>query len=91
MSTPFTHEELDNMPYKTIIELANAESPRLHPYCLIGLPFPEFKDKLQKWYKGRGQVEILKSGDASYGDIRVMTWFCDVDQNNIVLKVTSQD
>ena len=85
---PYTREELDAMPDKLVIELYKTKSPRLHPFCLIGLPISEVREKMREWFKGRCQTEILIAGkEASFGDTRVLTWFCNVDENNIMIDI----
>ena len=45
---PYTREEIYAMHYKQVIELTDAKSPRLHPYCLIGLPITEVREKMRE-------------------------------------------
>ena len=86
---PYAREEINAMHYKQVIELTEAKSPRLHPYCLIGLPLCEVREKMREWFKGR-RIEILVEGkQASFGDTRVLTWFCKVDENNIMTDIHS--
>ena len=87
---PYTREEIYAMHYKQVIELSKAKSPRLHPFCLIGLPITEVREKMREWFKGRCQTEIIIAGkEASFGDTRVLTWFCKVDENNIMTDIHS--
>ena len=89
---PYTREEINAMPDKLLIELYKTESHRFHPYCLIGLPISEVREKMTEWFKGRGRIEILIAGkQASFGDTRVLTWFCNVDENNIMTEIWDLD
>jgi hypothetical protein len=88
---PFTHEELESFTNEQINELLKSKSPRLYPYCLIGLPLDEARIKLSDWWKGRcDNVELLVSGkEMDMGYFHKMTWFCCVDENNIITNISS--
>jgi len=84
---PYTHEELRAMSFDLLMEIQEKKSPRLYPYCLIGLPLSEAREKMAEWHKGR-DVEILIAGkELCFGDMRVSSWFCKIDENNIMTDV----
>lgn len=45
---------------------------------------------MTEWFKG-WQIEIIVDGtqQASYGDMRTLTWFCKVDENNIMTDINN--
>jgi len=47
---PYTLEELDEMSIELYIELVEIKSPRLYPYCLIGLPLSEARKKMSEYF-----------------------------------------
>ena len=69
---PYTREEINAMHYKQVIELTEAKSPRLHPYCLIGLPLCEVREKMREWFKGREKKHPLEIHECLRGFVRWM-------------------
>ena len=87
---PYTLEELDEMSIELYIELVEIKSPRLYPYCLIGLPLSEARKKMSEYFGEGARVEILIAGkQICLMDIRVVSWFCTIDENNIMTDVWS--
>lgn len=49
---PYTKEELDAMTAEECLAIPK-KSPRLHPYCLVGLSVDEVKTKFKEWFGDR--------------------------------------
>ena len=85
MEAPYTKEELMSMSNEEILKIPK-KSPRLHPYCLVGLHIDEVRKRMNKWIPGR--VEILISGkDGCAMDFNTVYYYCEVDENNIMKEV----
>ncbi len=85
MEAPYTKEELRTMPTEELLKIPR-KSPRLHPYCLVGLHIDEVRQRVKEWFPIK--VEILISGkDGCAMDFNTVYYYCEVDENNIMLKV----
>jgi len=100
MSTPYTHEEVDELFDKMLVSalkggeyIYEIDEKRLHPYCLIGLPLSEARKKMEEWAEynnpgGGRNVEILVAGkQICFGQMWKTSYFCNIDENNIMTDV----
>ena len=85
MEPPYTKEELLAMSDEEILKIP-IKTPRLHPYCLVGLHIDEVRHRVKEWFPVK--VEILISGkDGCAMDFNTVYYYCNVDENNIMKEV----
>ena len=85
-----TKEEMNALPVATLIELFRMKSPRLHPFCLIGLPIDEARERMRVWTDNSPWVHLLVAGkDVATMDPRETHWFCKLDENGCIVDFIS--
>jgi hypothetical protein len=85
MEAPYTKKELIAMSAEEIFKIPK-KSPRLYPYCLVGLHIDEVRQRVKEWFPIK--VEILISGkDGCAMDFNTVYYYCEVDENNMMKKV----
>ncbi len=85
MEAPYTKKELIAMSAEEIFKIPK-NSPRLYPYCLVGLHIDEVRQRVKEWFPIK--VEILISDkDGCAMDFNTVYYYCEVDENNIMKKV----
>lgn len=84
MEVPYTKEELRAMPDEELLKIPR-KSPRLHPYCLVGLHIDEVRQCMKEW---NPNAKILISGkDGCAMSFNIVYYYCEVDDNNVMKKV----
>ena len=84
MEAPYTKEELRGMPDEELLKIPK-KSPRLHPYCLIGLHIDEVRQRMKEW---NPNAKILISGkDGCAMSFNTVYYYCTVDENDIMSDV----
>lgn len=82
---PYTHDQLAALSDKQLLELYDQQSPRLYPFCLIGMPLEDARRQYQQW--ARCKVSLLVSGrDASLMDMRTCEHWCVVDGKDRIVE-----
>jgi|APCry1669189733_1035249.scaffolds.fasta_scaffold93497_1 hypothetical protein len=90
MSKPYTHEEYDALSLKQHIELAQIKSRLIPPYCFIGQPLSEAREKMADWKEHYGHhrdsvvIHDVAGNCGFFGDMRIQHWYCTTDENNII-------
>jgi hypothetical protein len=49
MDAPYTKEELRTLSVEELCKIPK-NSPRLYPYCLVGLHIDEVRQRVKKWF-----------------------------------------
>ena len=87
MKVPYTKEELRAMTCKEIMALPK-KCPRLHPYCLIGQHIDDVRKRMDEWSKNIGcNFEILTPKQCCSLNASISYYWCDLDENNIMIDV----
>ena len=84
MEVPYTKEELRTMPDEELLKIPR-KSPRLHPYCLVGLHIDEVRQRMKVWNPNAKILICDKDGCAM--DFNTVYYYCEVDENNVMNKV----
>jgi hypothetical protein len=84
MEAHYTKEELRAMPDEELLKIPR-KSPRLHPYCLVGLHIDEVRQRMKEW---NPNAKILISGkDGCTMSFNTVYYYCEVDEHNVMKKV----
>jgi len=90
MSTPYTYEEFDALSLKQYVELIEMKSRLILPYCLIGLPLSEAREKMADWQEHYGYhrdsvvIHDVRGNCGFLGDMQIRHLYCTTDENNII-------
>lgn len=76
-----TIEQLVAMTDEEILAIPEHASP---PYCYIGLHIDDARERMKKW----NNAKILKEGEASFMETEFIHYWCQVDADDNITKIT---
>ena len=76
-------EQLVAMTDNEVLATPEYASP---PYCYIGLHIDDVRERMKKW----NNAKILREGEASFMDTQYIQYWCLVDANDNITKITRE-
>lgn len=76
-----TKEQLVAMTDEEILAIPEYVSP---PYCYIGLHIDDVRERMKNW----NNAKILREGEASFMETQFIHYWCQVDADDNITKIT---